>query len=119
MAQDGRGIAWLPLRAEIIRAFDNAERFLKTAGASWDDVINVNSYHTSLDNRTIGIMSEQLRARMISRTPIRRCINLSNVGEPGMHVELRVTAVITHFQCSLPSAQTRFWTVSFIGRMQL
>ena len=56
-------------RTEIIRAFDIAKRFLKTAGGSWDDVINVSFCHTALDDRTIGIMSEQLGARMISRKP--------------------------------------------------
>jgi enamine deaminase RidA (YjgF/YER057c/UK114 family) len=104
-------------RAEIIRAFDVAERFLKTAGASWDDVINVNFCHTALDDRTIGIMSEQLCARMISRKPIWTCISLSNVGEPGIRGEIRVTAFITHFQCSPLSPQTRSWTVSFTSRI--
>jgi hypothetical protein len=104
-------------RTEIIRAFDIAERFLKTAGASWDDVINVSFCHTALDDGTIGIMSEQLCARMISRKPTWTCISLSNAGEPGIHGEIRVTAVITHFQCSLLSAQTRSWTVSFTSRI--
>jgi enamine deaminase RidA (YjgF/YER057c/UK114 family) len=104
-------------RAEIIRAFDVAEHFLKTAGASWDDVISVNFCHTALDDRTIGIMCEQLCARMISRKPIWTCISLSNVGEPGIRGEIRVTAFITHFQCSLLSAQTRSWTVSFTSRI--
>jgi enamine deaminase RidA (YjgF/YER057c/UK114 family) len=104
-------------RADIIRAFDVAERFLKAAGASWDDVINVDFCHTALDDRTIGIMSEQLCACMISRKPIWTCISLSNVGEPGIRGQIRVTAFITHFQCSLLSAQTRSWMVSFTSRI--
>nr|WP_255645133.1 Rid family hydrolase [Actinoplanes polyasparticus] len=33
------------LEAEIVRAFDNVERTLETAGATWADVIAVDSYH--------------------------------------------------------------------------
>jgi enamine deaminase RidA (YjgF/YER057c/UK114 family) len=105
------------VRAEIIRAFDIAERFLKTAGGSWDDVINVNFCHTALDDKTIGIMSDQLSARMVSRKPVWTCVSISNVGAPEIYGEIRVTAVITHFQCSLLSAQTRSWTVSFTSRI--
>jgi hypothetical protein len=101
--------------ADIIRAFDVAERFLKRAGASWENVISLDFCHTALDDRMIGIMSEQLCARMISRKPIWTCI--SYAGEPGIRGEIRVTALITHFQCSLPSAQTRSWTVSFTSRI--
>ena len=104
-------------RADIIRAVDVAERSLKRAGASWADVISVDFCHTALDDRTIGILSEQLCARMILRKPIWTCVSLSNVGEPGFRGEIRVTALITHFQCSLLSAQTRSWTVSFTSRM--
>jgi enamine deaminase RidA (YjgF/YER057c/UK114 family) len=104
-------------RADIIRAFDVAERFLKRAGASWDDVISVDFCHTALDDRTIGIMSEQLCARNILRKPSWTCVSLANVGEPGFRGEIRVTALVTHFQCSLLSAQTRSWTVSFTSRI--
>jgi len=42
------------LREEITRAFDNVEYVLKAAGASWDDVVAVNSYHIfpSMKRRT-------------------------------------------------------------------
>lgn len=33
------------LADEIVRAFDNVERTLVTAGATWADVVHVNSYH--------------------------------------------------------------------------
>src|SRR5690242_16153385 len=33
------------LDEEIVRAFDNVERTLATAGATWRDVVHVNSYH--------------------------------------------------------------------------
>nr|WP_205857490.1 Rid family hydrolase [Phytoactinopolyspora endophytica] len=33
------------LEDEIIQAFDNVERTLATVGATWKDVIHVNTYH--------------------------------------------------------------------------
>ena len=34
-----------PLADEIAQAFRNVERTLATAGADWEDVVHVNSYH--------------------------------------------------------------------------
>ena len=41
------------LRDEIVAAFDNMERALATAGATWLDVIAVNSYFVAADPAAI------------------------------------------------------------------
>lgn len=86
------------LEEEIIRAFDNVERTLATAGATWHDVVHVNSYHLPVggvigaeDNR---VMVEQFRKRMGERAPIWTQTGVPAFGFPGMHVEIRVTAII-------------------------
>jgi enamine deaminase RidA (YjgF/YER057c/UK114 family) len=79
---------------EYVQAFENVERVLKSAGATWDHVISVNSYHLPLDAMAIRTMVEQFRKRMPSHQPIWTCIGVSQLGDPRMHVEIRVTAII-------------------------
>jgi enamine deaminase RidA (YjgF/YER057c/UK114 family) len=45
------------VRDEVIQAFDNVERTLATAGASWRHVISVHSYHLPNPDGTIGTRS--------------------------------------------------------------
>jgi enamine deaminase RidA (YjgF/YER057c/UK114 family) len=87
------------LEDEIVAAFDNVERTLALAGATWRDVIAVNSYHIPDSAEFIGevpnrVMVEQLRKRMGDRSPIWTQIGVSALGAPKMRVEIRVAAVI-------------------------
>ena len=86
---------------EIVAAFDNVERTLATAGATWRDVISVNSYHVAETNVSIGdepnrVMVEEFRKRMGERAPIWTQIGVVTLGAPKMRVEIRVTAVVAH-----------------------
>jgi enamine deaminase RidA (YjgF/YER057c/UK114 family) len=87
------------LEDEIVRAFDNVERTLATAGAGWRDVVSVNSYHVPAAPDTIGeahnrVMVDQFRKRMGDRAPIWTQIGVPALGAPGMRVEIRVTAFL-------------------------
>src|SRR4029078_8357451 len=81
---------------EIVAAFDNVERTLATAGATWRDVVSVNSYHVAETDVSIGdehnrVMVEQFRKRMGERAPIWTQIGVATLGAPKMRVEIRVT----------------------------
>ncbi|MEV1006735.1 Rid family hydrolase [Streptomyces sp. NPDC049881] len=105
--QGGWGPAWesvgevaFPeaLEDEIARAFDNVERTLAEAGATWRDVVAVDSYHVPAGADSIGeahnrAMVEQFRRRMGDRAPIWTQIGVAALGAPGMRVEIRVTAL--------------------------
>jgi enamine deaminase RidA (YjgF/YER057c/UK114 family) len=87
------------LTDEIVRAFDNVERTLVTAGATWRDVVHVNSYHVATEPDSIGaahtdVMIDQLRERMPDRAPIWTQTGVTVLGAPKMRVEIRVTAVV-------------------------
>ncbi|MCP9271523.1 Rid family hydrolase [Mycolicibacterium arenosum] len=88
------------LEDEIVTAFDNIERTLATAGATWRDVVHVNSYHKLADGAvTIGadhndVMAAQFRQRMGDRAPIWTQTGVTVLGAPTMRVEIRVTAVV-------------------------
>jgi enamine deaminase RidA (YjgF/YER057c/UK114 family) len=87
------------LQDEIIRAFDNVERVLAAAGASWPDVVHVNSYHVASAPDFIGdehndVMIAEMRRRMPDRAPIWTETGVTVLGAPKMRVEIRVTAVV-------------------------
>ncbi len=89
------------LEEEIVRAFDNVERTLALAGATWRDVISVDSFHVPTSPDFIGedhnrVMVEQLRERMGDRSPIWTQIGVAALGAPRMRVEIRVAAVAGH-----------------------
>lgn len=86
------------LEEEIVRAFENVERTLATAGATWRDVIAVNSYHVPETPGFLGethnrVMVEQFRAHMGDRAPIWTETGVPALGAPKMRVEIRVTAI--------------------------
>ncbi|MBY8870544.1 hypothetical protein K7640_01655 [Micromonospora sp. PLK6-60] len=87
------------LDEEIVRAFDNVERTLATAGATWRDVVSVDSFHVSdspdvLSEAHGPVMIEQLRKRMGDRSPIWTVLGVATLAAPKMRVEIRVTAVV-------------------------
>lgn len=87
------------LEDEIVKTFENVERTLAAAGATWRDVIAVNSYHVSDSPETIHeahnpVMIEQFHQRMGDRAPIWTEIGVAALGAPGMRVEIRVTAIV-------------------------
>ena len=87
------------LGEEIVRAFDNVERTLALAGATWRDVVAVDSFHVPTRPDEIGdehtaVMVEQLRERMGDRAPVWTEIGVAALGAVGMRVEIRVTAVV-------------------------
>ncbi|WP_233507038.1 Rid family hydrolase [Spongiactinospora gelatinilytica] len=82
-----------------MQAFENVERTLATAGATWRDVIAVTSYHVPGSADFIGevhnrVMAEQFRRRMGDRGTIWIEIGVPALGAPKMRVEIRVTAII-------------------------
>ena len=87
------------LRDEIIQAFDNVQRTLESAGASWRDVVSVHSYHVPVGGGSIGsvhldTMVEQFRLRMGDRAPLWTAIGVAALGDPQMRVEIQVNAII-------------------------
>ncbi|MFE6304459.1 Rid family hydrolase [Nocardiopsis sp. NPDC057823] len=88
------------LEDEIVLAFDNVERTLATVGATWKDVIHVNSYHkVAPEDQVIGedhnaVMAEQFRRRLGGRAPIWTETGVTALGLAAMRVEIRVTAIV-------------------------
>ncbi len=100
--QGGWTDAWCypeSVQDEVIQAFDNVERTLAVAGASWRHVVSVHSYHVVNADGTVGqddlaTMVEQLRRRMGERAPLWTSIGVAALADSNMRVEIQVNAVI-------------------------
>ncbi|HET9877469.1 MAG TPA: RidA family protein [Mycobacterium sp.] len=79
---------------EIAQAFRNVERTLAVAGASWQHVVSVHSYHVGLDSEINRVMAERFRHHMPDHAPIWTCLGVAALAHPRMRVEIRVTAVL-------------------------
>ncbi|GAB3819924.1 Rid family hydrolase [Kribbella italica] len=88
------------LEDEIVQAFDNVERTLATVGATWKDVIHVNSYHKVAPGEDVigpdhnTVMAEQFRRRLGGRAPIWTETGVTVLGLAAMRIEIRVTAIV-------------------------
>jgi|SRR5690349_10767578 enamine deaminase RidA (YjgF/YER057c/UK114 family) len=84
------------IEAEIGQAFDNVAFMLNAVGLDWRNVAHVNSYHTPEPDGTIlaatAEMTRQFRRRMPDHQPVWTCLGVAALGDPGMRVEIRVTA---------------------------
>lgn len=87
------------LPEEIEMAFDNVERTLAVAGATWADVVAVDTFHVPTADDSIGeehmtVITEQFRKRLGDHMPLWTALGVKALGLPEMHVEIRVTAVV-------------------------
>jgi enamine deaminase RidA (YjgF/YER057c/UK114 family) len=80
---------------EIDRAFRNVERTLATAGAGWEHVVRVNSYHVGGFAPEVNeVMVGLFRHYMPDRAPIWTQVGVAALGLPTMRIEIRVTAIV-------------------------
>ena len=82
------------LADEITQPFQNVERTLASAGANWEHVIAVNSYHVGFTEEVNRVMTEQFRQHMPDHAPIWTLLGVAALGDPKMRVEIRVTAIL-------------------------
>ena len=80
---------------EIAQAFRNIERTLATAGAGWEHVVHVNSYHVGgFPPEVNDAMVKLFRHYMPDRAPIWTEVGVASLALPKMRVEIRVTAIV-------------------------
>jgi enamine deaminase RidA (YjgF/YER057c/UK114 family) len=92
--EDDGSIDQEDLEGQIELAFQNVEKNLRTAGArGWEDVYAVRSYHISLSS-SFDLMVNQFEKWMPSHKPIWTCVGVTELGIPGMIVEIEVEAIV-------------------------
>lgn len=83
------------LEEEIEQAFRNVERTLVAAGAGWQHVVHVNSYHVGgFPPEVNATMARLYRQYMPDHAPIWTQLGVEALGLPTMRIEIRVTAIL-------------------------
>jgi enamine deaminase RidA (YjgF/YER057c/UK114 family) len=84
------------IEGEIRQAFRNLEKTLAIAGASWQHVVHVNSYHVGgFPPEVNDTMVKLYRKYMPNHAPIWTQLGVEALGLPAMRIEIRVTAIVT------------------------
>jgi enamine deaminase RidA (YjgF/YER057c/UK114 family) len=78
---------------QIRRAFANVANVLAEAEATWDDVIDITSYHVELGEAVLGTMVEQLRSYCPGHQPLWTVLGVASLALPTMKVEITANAV--------------------------
>lgn len=91
---NGEFPASMSIADEIAQAFRNVGRTLATAGAGWEHVIAVKSYHVPLDDEAMEVMINQFRHHMPNHGTTWTCLGVVGLAYPQMRVEIRATAII-------------------------
>jgi enamine deaminase RidA (YjgF/YER057c/UK114 family) len=82
------------LEDEIAQAFRNVEHTLQAAGAGWQHVVHINSYHVGFAPKVNETMIKLMRHYMPDHAPIWTELGVTALGDPTMRVEIRVTAFV-------------------------
>ena len=72
------------------RAFAHIESILKRAGASWDDVVDITTYHINIDAE-LGDLSTVKNRHVKAPFPTWTAIQVSRLYEPSAVTEIKVT----------------------------
>jgi enamine deaminase RidA (YjgF/YER057c/UK114 family) len=79
--------------AQFVQVFENMQRILETAGARFEDVVEITSYHT--DMRDLPLYMEVRNRYMKGCYPAWTAIGAASLcGAPGYFLEVKAVAVI-------------------------
>jgi enamine deaminase RidA (YjgF/YER057c/UK114 family) len=81
---------------QIRNSFENIAGVLAEAGSSWNDVVEIVSYHVGdIDDGILGTVVEELRERCPSHQPLWTVLGVARLALPPMKVEISATAILT------------------------
>jgi enamine deaminase RidA (YjgF/YER057c/UK114 family) len=79
---------------QIRNSFSNIATVLGEAGASWEQVIDITSYHVELDESVLGTMVEQLKQYCPNHEPLWTVLGVAKLALPSMQVEITANASV-------------------------
>ena len=82
--------AVLGKEAQFTQAFENVKTVLEEAGANFDDVVEMVTYHT--DMRDLQLFIEVKDRYFVNRYPTWTGVGVTSLAMPGLEVEIKCTA---------------------------
>lgn len=83
------------LKAQTIQVFENIQRLLVQAGASFTDVVKVNTYIVNCQPKDVAVVREVRKAYLsASQPPASTMVGVTSLVDPDFLIEIEVVAVI-------------------------
>ncbi len=80
--------------AQFVQAFENVKKVLTEAGTTFDDVVEMVTYHTDLRDLELFIAVKDRYITNLDRLPTWTGIGTSALAMPGLFVEIKCTAYL-------------------------
>jgi len=80
--------------AQFARAFENVEKVLGAAGATFDDVVDMVTYHTDMRDLPLFMTVKDRFFTNPERLPTWTAIGVAALAMPGLFAEIKATALL-------------------------
>ncbi|WP_028922317.1 RidA family protein [Pseudonocardia acaciae] len=80
--------------AQFTRAFENVEKVLSAAGATFDDVVDMITYHTDMRDLQLFIKVKDRYFTNLDRLPTWTALGVAALAMPGLFAEIKCTALL-------------------------
>ncbi|KAA2252454.1 RidA family protein [Solihabitans fulvus] len=80
--------------AQFAQAFENVEKVLRSAGATFDDVVDMVTYHTDMRELQLFIEVKDRYFTNLDRLPTWTAIGVAALAMPGLFAEIKCTALL-------------------------
>jgi enamine deaminase RidA (YjgF/YER057c/UK114 family) len=80
--------------AQFAQAFENVEKILSAAGATFDDVVDMVTYHTDMRDLQLFIEVKDRFFTNLERLPTWTAIGVAALAMPGLFAEIKCTALL-------------------------
>lgn len=80
--------------AQFVQAFENVKKVLTAAGATFDDVVEMVTYHTDMRDLQLFIKVKDKYFTNLDRLPTWTGIGTTALAMPGLVVEIKCTAML-------------------------
>ncbi len=80
--------------AQFAQAFENVEKVLSAAGATFDDVVDMITYHTDMQDLQLFIKVKDRYFTNLDQLPTWTAIGVAALAMPGLSAEIKCTALL-------------------------
>lgn len=80
--------------AQFAQAFENVEKVLSAAGATFDDVVDMVTYHTDMRDLQLFIKVKDRFFTNLERLPTWTAIGVAALAMPGLFAEVKCTVLL-------------------------
>ncbi|MEJ3655519.1 RidA family protein [Actinomycetes bacterium KLBMP 9759] len=80
--------------AQFVQAFENVEKVLKAAGVTFDDVVDMVTYHTDMQDLPLFMEVKERFFTNLEQLPTWTALGVAALAMPGLFAEIKCTALL-------------------------